>query len=151
MNRINYNILYTVYRFKAFGPFQPKLLYIGNTIYILMIFKMQCVTADIYGKYTIKFEIFSFIQIMANIFSLRPYQVDEISAIFKSTWKYRTSLYNRMKYENVILGICEYVMREDESFNVYTIIPLLYSKEKQSYNSKQVYTISQMLPDILND
>ena len=116
-----------------------------------MIFKMQCITADIYDKHNIKFEIYSFIQIVANIFNLKPYQIDEISAIFRSTWKYRISLYNRIKYENVILGICEYVLRKDENFNVYTIIPLLYSKDKQDYNSKQIYTVSQMLPDILNN
>lgn len=112
---------------------------------------MQCITADIYDKHNIKFEIYSFIQIVANIFNLKPYQIDEISTIFKSTWKYRISLYNRIKYENVILGICEYVLRKDENFNVYTIIPLLYSKDKQNYNSKQIYTVSQMLPDILNN
>lgn len=115
-----------------------------------MIFRTQCITADIDDKYAIKFEIYSFIQIVSNIFNLKPYQVEEISVVFKSTWKYRTSLYNRIKYENVILGICEYVMRNDDTFNVSTIIPLLYSEKTQNYNSMQIYTVSQMLPEILN-
>ena len=115
-----------------------------------MITKTSSITSDIPSD-NIKFEIYAFSKIISSFFNLKPYQEDEMIHIFKNTWKYRVLLYNRIKYENVLLGICKYIMLYDEQFNIYDILPNLYSDETIIYNSNQVYIVFQMLLDVLND
>lgn len=113
-----------------------------------MITHTPYITSNI-GNTHVKFEIYSFIKIVTSYFNIRSYHEEEILYIFKSTWSERTYLYNRIKYENVVLAITAFVMRKDENFNIYPIIPSLYSEKIINYNLCQIYSLLQMFTDIL--
>ena len=104
----------------------------------------------------LKFEIYSFIRIVANNFSLQPYVVERIEYIFKEVWKKHTTFFNTIPYENAVIGVMILANEEFCSINGIDYIPIdvkpfveqLYGAHNVQKNIIQIYTVYQNVKDI---
>ena len=92
----------------------------------------------------------SFIKLLSSVYNLSPNQADDLNRIYKKTsGENNQVLFNNMKWENIILGILDYVMK-DQEFNILTVINNTYGV-KIEYHTNQVYRVSNILTEMIDN
>lgn len=106
----------------------------------------------------IKFEIYSFIDIVTNYYNLQPNLIDRIKYIFNEIWKKHYTYFNNIRYENTVLGVMIFVVDEfykemcidDIPIDVTDFVIMLYGKENMDKNLIQIYVVYQNILEIFN-
>ncbi|NOR84506.1 hypothetical protein GQ473_00165 [archaeon] len=97
-----------------------------------------------------KTERYSFIKLLSSVYNLTPNQSDDLNRIYKMvSGENNKVLFNNIQWENIIIGIMSYVMKDTE-FNILTAINNTYSK-KLEYHVNQIYRISTLLSEIIDN
>ena len=91
-----------------------------------------------------------FIKLLASVYQLTPNQTDDLHRIYKKTSGENNSvLFKNYMWENIIIGILDYVMKDTE-FNILTVVNNTYSK-KVKYHTNQVYRVSNILTEMIDN
>lgn len=106
----------------------------------------------------IKYEIYSFIDIVSNYFNLQPNLSERIKYIFNEIWRKYTTFFNVIRYENAVLGVMLFVVEEFYKEMGIDLIPidvtgyvmLMYGKNNIEKNMVQVYIVYQNVTEIFN-
>lgn len=106
----------------------------------------------------IKFEVYSFIGIVANYFNLQPVLIERIKFVFNEIWNKHATFFNTIRYENTVLGVMIFVVDEffqsmcidDIPVDVSDFVEMLYGKNNIDKNIIQVYAVYQNVSEIFN-
>jgi len=104
----------------------------------------------------LKYEIYSFIGIVSSYFSLQPILTERIEYIFIEIWHRHTTFFNRIRYENAVLGIMIFALEEFHTEMGIDNIPVditeyaefLYGKKDSERNLVQIYSVYQNIVEI---
>ncbi|NOR84664.1 hypothetical protein GQ473_00960 [archaeon] len=95
-------------------------------------------------------ERYSFIKLLSSVYNLTPNQSDDLNRIYKKvSGENNKVLFNNIQWENIIIGIMSYVMRDTE-LNIHDVIKNTYSK-KIEYHINQIYRVSNTLSEIIDN
>ncbi len=101
-----------------------------------------------------KYEIFSFIKIVSSYFGLTQFHEDCILYRLNETWNDRTILYNKIRYENVILGLMlfcnEFDCKNNEQILIEPFITSMYPQEIRQENLISIFKVYQTSIAIFN-
>lgn len=98
----------------------------------------------------IKTERYSFIKLLSSVYQLTPNQSDDLHRIYKKvSGENNQVLFNNIQWENTILGILDYVMRDTE-LNIHDVITNTYLT-KIEYHTNQIYRVSNTLSEIIDN
>lgn len=94
-------------------------------------------------------ERYSFIKLLSSVYNLTPNQSDDLHRIYKKTsGKNNRVLFQNYQYENIIIGIMSYVMKDTE-LNMHDVITATYNTNIK-YQTLQIYRVSSLLSEIID-
>lgn len=103
----------------------------------------------------LKYEIYSFLKVVSTMYSFSPYQSSRLEYLFNATWELRRDLFNNTFYENVLIGIADYVLQESQKKDITqsyapSAVKQIWSDEKFRYHITQVYQIKDLINELVN-
>lgn len=106
----------------------------------------------------IRFEVYSFIGIVANYFNLQPTLIERIKFVFNEIWNKHVTFFNTIRYENTVLGVAIFAVDEfyqsmsidDIPIDVTEFVEMLYGKDHVTKNIVQIYAVYQNVSEIFN-
>jgi hypothetical protein len=100
----------------------------------------------------LKYEIYSFMKCVCSFYDLTPYQEECLHLRFTDTWNDRVTHFNKIRYENVILGLLKYCIDYDwcdtELISIEPYLELVYSLEARQDNRISIFKVYQTATEI---
>lgn len=107
-------------------------------------------------KDVLNYDVYSFIEIVGNHFSLKPFIKNRIVWILKNLFGDYHTLINQVGYENAVLGVMVFVLKESDlpcysEVDVSYFVNCLYKKEDCKKNTIQIYQVAQVAKDLFSE
>ena len=103
----------------------------------------------------LKYEIYSFMKCVSSFYDLTPYQEECLRIRFTDTWNDRIIHFNKIRYENVILGLLKYCIdydwRDIELMSIEPFINNVYSMDTRQDNRISIFKVYQTATEIFAD
>ena len=103
----------------------------------------------------LKYEIYSFMKCVSSFYDLTPYLEECLRIRFTDTWNDRIIHFNKIRYENVILGLLKYCIdydwRDIELMSIETFINNVYSMDTRQDNRISIFKVYQTATEIFAD
>jgi hypothetical protein len=103
----------------------------------------------------LKYEIYSFMKCVSSFYNLTPYQEECLRIRFTDTWNDRIIHFNKIRYENVILGLLKYCIDYDwcdiELMSIEPFINNVYPMDTRQDNRISIFKVYQTATEIFAD
>lgn len=103
----------------------------------------------------LKYEIYSFMKCVSSFYDLTPYQEECLHIRFTDTWSDRIIHFNKIRYENVILGLLKYCIDYDwcdiELISIEQFIDAIYPMSTRQDNRISIFKVYQTATEIFAD
>lgn len=103
----------------------------------------------------LKYEIYSFMKCVCCFYDLTSYQEDCLHTKFVDTWNDRIIHFNKIRYENVILGLLKYCIDYEwcdiELISIEQFIDAIYPMSTRQDNRIAIFKVYQTATEIFAD